>query len=263
VCSGMMECVADDPLSSVVSRLYRASPEEFVTARAVAVDEAKATGDTLLAARITKLRKPTVSAWVVNLLAHERPDLIADLLELGEQLRDAQRELRGDRMRELSTRRRDMVVILAREATTLASKYRSGNVPTAEVEATFAAALADREVAAEVQAGRLSRAVEYTGFGEVPRPQLRLLRGGGQAADEDVVRDDDTSEPVVDAAAQRRIREQRQRERVAARRELASARNRLGQAQTAYVTAQRELDSARRAVEQAEAALAAAEEVVQ
>src|SRR5690348_11895037 len=171
-----------DALAVVISRLYSAPPEDFVALRGEEVAKARSARDTALAAAIGKLRKPTVAAWLVNRLAHERPDLVAELLELAEQLRAAQRELRGADLRELSVRRRTTVAALAREAVRLAGRGPGGNLPVAEVEATFAAALADAEVAAEVRAGRLTKALEYTGFGETPRPSLRLVQGGSAPA---------------------------------------------------------------------------------
>ena len=48
------------------------------------------------------------------------------------------------------------------------------------MEATLNAALADAEVAEQVRSGRLLRAASYAGFGEVPRPQLRLVTGGDE-----------------------------------------------------------------------------------
>ena len=53
-----------------------------------------------------KLRRPTVSAWLVNLLAREDGGQMDELLELGQSLREAQRALDGDRLRELSAQRR-------------------------------------------------------------------------------------------------------------------------------------------------------------
>src|SRR4051794_7664045 len=163
-----------DPLAAVTARLYSAPPEDFIALRAEEVAKARSARDTALAAAIGKLRKPTVAAWMVNRLAHERPDLVAQLLELAGELRAAQRELRGADLRELSVRRRSTVSALAREAVRLAG---AGRGSVAEVEATLAAALADAEAAAAVREGRLTKALEYTGFGETPRPNLRLVQG--------------------------------------------------------------------------------------
>jgi hypothetical protein len=165
----------------VVAHLYSVSPEEFVAERTAAAGRAKEAGDRPLGVRIAKLRKPTVAAWLVNLLAHRRPDLIGELLALGDELRSAQRELRGESLRELSIRRRDTVAALAREARSLAvaaGRSPGEKLPLAEVEQTLTAALADGFVADEVRAGVLTRPTNYAGFGELPRPQLRLLQGG-------------------------------------------------------------------------------------
>lgn len=165
--------------SELVERLYTAAPDGFVAARDDAVAEARAAGDTDAAREIAKLRKPTVAAWLVNLLAIRRPDLLGELVELSRALRAAQRNLRGPEMRELSTQRRGVVSALVAQARELAvaedPKLAKGKLPLAEVEATLTAALSDEDVAEQVRSGRLVRAAAYAGFGEVPRPQLRLV----------------------------------------------------------------------------------------
>ncbi|AVT36717.1 hypothetical protein [Plantactinospora sp. BB1] len=169
----------------LVERLYAAPPDGFVAARTEAVATARAAGDPATAREIAKLRKPTVAAWLVNLLALRRPELMAELVELSAALRGAQRELRGDRLRELSAQRRGVVGALVGQARTLAEetdpRLAAGKLPLAEVEATLNAALADVEVAEQARSGRLVRATSYAGFGEVPRPQLRLIVGGPDA----------------------------------------------------------------------------------
>ncbi|MEV0328460.1 hypothetical protein AB0H63_18730 [Micromonospora echinospora] len=170
------------PSRDLVERLYGTPPDRFVAVRDAAVAEARRAGDPATAREVAKLRRPTVAAWLVNLLAIRRPELVAGLVELAEALRSAQRDLRGPRLRELSAQRRAVVAALVAEARTLATGTEgappAGRLPLAEVEATLNAALADTEVAAQVRAGRLLRAASYAGFGEVPRPQLRLLTGG-------------------------------------------------------------------------------------
>lgn len=169
----------DDP----VARLYTAPPDGFVAARAEAVAAARAAGDAVTARELAKLRRPTTAAWLVNLLAHRRPDLVAGLVELSGALRAAQRDLRGPRLRELSARRRELVHALVTEAAALAAHAAPGlrRLPLAEVEATLTAALSEPEVAERVRSGRLVRATAYAGFGEVPRPQLRLVTGSEPA----------------------------------------------------------------------------------
>ncbi|GIE27769.1 hypothetical protein Ait01nite_008140 [Actinoplanes italicus] len=161
----------------VVRRLYEDSPEGFVAARAAAIEDARKAGDREAAKRLAALKKPTVAAWVVNLVALRRPELLDELVGLSTALRAAQRELQGDQLRELSTQRRKFVSSLVGAARKLAveSGSAAGKLPLGDVEATFTAALADPEIAEQVRSGRLIRAVSYAGFGEVPKPRLRLV----------------------------------------------------------------------------------------
>ena len=169
------------PSTELVQQLYRTPPDRFVAARDAAVADARRAGDPSTARQLARLRRPTVAAWLVNLLAISRPELVADLVELADALRTAQRELRGPRLRELSAQRRAVVGALVAEVRKLAAAEPeappAGRLPLAEVEATLNAAFSDAEVAEQVRAGRLLRAASYAGFGEVPRPQLRLVTG--------------------------------------------------------------------------------------
>jgi DNA repair exonuclease SbcCD ATPase subunit len=211
----------------LIQRLYEDPPDGFVAARTAAVDEARRAGDRDTAKRLAALKKPTVSAWVVNLLALRRPDLIAELVELSAALREAQRGLDGNQLRELTAQRRQVVSALVGAARKLALAAEPGaKLPLGEVEATLTAALAEPAIAAQVRTGRLIRAATYAGFGEVPRPRLRLVTDEA-AVDDDEPADDEAEEAgeaeVVDfpqqqsardrAAAERRRREQEQRRR--------------------------------------------------
>ncbi|HEY4102324.1 MAG TPA: hypothetical protein VGM44_00470 [Polyangiaceae bacterium] len=61
-----------------VSTLYHAPHDSFVSERTRLAAELKASGDKAGAARLAKLARPTVSAWVVNQLWwHARPDFDA------------------------------------------------------------------------------------------------------------------------------------------------------------------------------------------
>ncbi|BCJ74395.1 hypothetical protein CS0771_39390 [Catellatospora sp. IY07-71] len=154
--------------------LYTALPEEFVAARDAAAAAAKAAGHGPQATAIKRLRRPTVAAWLVNLLAHRAPERITELAELGTELREAQRRLRGDELRALTVRRRELLSALADDAEQLAVKAQPSlspaRLPRAEVEETLAAALADEDVAAQIRAGTVVKAVSYTGFGTALPP---------------------------------------------------------------------------------------------
>jgi hypothetical protein len=166
-------------MRDVATRLYTEPPDRFVAARDEAVAEARAAGDLDAARQIAKLRKPTVAAWLVNLLAHRRPELVDQLADLSAALRAAQRELRGDELRDLSRQRRQAVAALVAAARALAvaeePELARAKLPLAVVENTLTAAMSDEDIATQVRTGRLVRAATYAGFGEVPRPRLRLV----------------------------------------------------------------------------------------
>ncbi len=229
------------PTPELVQRLYATPPDRFVAARDAAVAQARRSGDPKAAREIGRLRRPTVAAWLVNLLAIRRPELVADLAQLAGSLRSAQRELRGARLRELSAQRRAVVGALVTEVRKLAAAEPAappaGKLPLAEVEATLNAALSDTEVAEQVRAGRLLRSIHYAGFGEVPRPQLRLVTGGGE-------------EPPVPERAAERAEARRARDERAARAERAKRRRalerELAKARDDQDRAERELTEATR-----------------
>ncbi|KAB1145881.1 hypothetical protein ACLQ20_02120 [Micromonospora sp. DT46] len=222
------------PPRELVHRLYTTPPDRFVAIRDEAVAEARRAGDPKAAREIARLRRPTVAAWLVNLLAIRRPELVADLAQLAEALRTAQRELRGPRLRELSTQRRAVVGALVAEVRKLAAGAEeappAGKLPLGEVEATLNAALADTDVAEQVRSGRLLRAATYAGFGEVPRPQLRLVTGGEEPEPEPRPEPTGKQRGGVDRAAlraeqaERAARAERARRRRALEKELARAR---------------------------------------
>ncbi|MEV0295851.1 hypothetical protein [Nocardia sp. NPDC050710] len=154
-------------LEEAARDLYGLDPTEFVAARDARVAAAKAAGDKELAAAIGKLRKPTVTAWTVNLLARSSPDDVAALLRLGAALRTAQRELSGDQLRSLGAQRQQVVNALATRAGSLAAEYGRavGETVLREVSRTLTAALADPTVAEQIRTATLASAASYEGFG--------------------------------------------------------------------------------------------------
>ena len=220
----------------LIQRLYTAPPDGFVAARTAAVNEARKAGDRETAKRLAALKKPTVAAWVVNLLAVRRPDLIDELVELSSALREAQRGLQGDQLRELTTQRRQVVTALVGAARKLAIAEDPGmggaKMPLAEVEATLTAALAEPEIAAQVRTGRLIRAAAYAGFGEVPRPRLRLV------TDEEMATGEEDADGVAEESRVVEFPQQAARERAAAERRRREHEKRLRELRRELATAQ-------------------------
>ena len=154
-------------LDQAADELYAVSPDDFMARRTALVGEARAAGDRPLAKEIGQLRKPTRSAWLVNLLARAEGKRIAELLELGTALQRAQQRMEGDELRRLSKERRKLIDTLARTAAELgrAEGYQAADAATQEVSQTLQAALSDAALAAQVTAGRVHQAASYGGFG--------------------------------------------------------------------------------------------------
>lgn len=161
---------ADDAvpgLDDAVDELYVLAPEEFVGRRDDLAKQARSAGDRRLAAAVRRLKRPTTSAWALNLLSREEPDLVGQLLELGEALRQAQSGLDGAAVRELDKQRRAVVGAMARRAGALAADHghRLDAELSRQVEQSLAAALSDPEAGAAVTSGQLTRPVSVVGFG--------------------------------------------------------------------------------------------------
>ncbi len=158
-------------LDELARTLYAAAPGDFVATRDEFVRQARAAGDKELATALRALRRPTQSAWLVNLLVRERPELVDELLAMGAEFRGG--ELTRQRMTELSTQRRELLHRLVTEAQrrSEAARARFSDDKAREIEATFGAAMADQDAAEQVLAGRLTTALSYSGFG----PQLQLV----------------------------------------------------------------------------------------
>ena len=89
----------------MADELYGLTPAEFIPRRDALAAEARKAGDRALAAEIKKLRRPTTGAWLANVLARQRRDQVAQLLDLGAALRQAQASLATSELRRLSQER--------------------------------------------------------------------------------------------------------------------------------------------------------------
>src|SRR3954447_16149968 len=156
--------VGDDvPVSidEVAERLYALEPEEFTAARNQAAKDAD--GDDRKA--IKSLRKPTVAAYVANLLVRTYRDDVEALVDLGDDLRSAMAG-KGD-IRALSEQRRELVRDLVHQAADAAGRALTAAVEE-EVAATLEAATADPDLGRAVLSGRLVKPLRYAGFGALP-----------------------------------------------------------------------------------------------
>jgi hypothetical protein len=205
-----------------IERLYGLPTEEFVAARNELARQLRKDGDAAAAKRVAGLRRPTVVAWAVNQAARRRPELVTDLVEAGERLRQAQRRalsgLRGGALRTAGSERRRAVERLLAEATSVLEE--SGRSPEAHrdaIAATLQSASVDEAAAAAVRAGTLDRELAApSGFGEVAGLQLLQTPPEPEAPERPAgparrrIKLDPARRRELDAA--RRQRDQRRRE---------------------------------------------------
>ena len=176
-------------LEQIADGLYGLPPPEFTAAREAAVGRARAAGEPALAERVHRLRRPTLGAWLANLLIREYPAEVRALLELAAGLREAQARLDGAQLRELTQRRRAVVSALTRQAGQAATRagLSVGEGPLRELEQTLHTVLTDQAAAEVFAAGRLSSTRDLGGTPggrstpaapAAPRAPVKPLRTG-------------------------------------------------------------------------------------
>ena len=156
----------DDELRS----LYGVRPEGFVAARNELARALRKQGRRDDAADVAKLRRPSVSAWALNQVARDAPQLVTTLLDEGRRMRDAmQRAVQGDavdvRPAQHSARRAvDTVVAEARRR--LEQVGQSDNEQTVlRLNNTLRATSLDESLAERLRNGQLDADVVLSGFG--------------------------------------------------------------------------------------------------
>jgi hypothetical protein len=176
-------------LDEAAAELYTADPDGFIARRQELTTRAREAGQAAAARQIAALRKPTRSAWVINRLARSDPGTLTQLTDLGRDLRAAERARDGGAMRELAQRRRQLIASLVQQALAAAGQATAAAAMREELTGTFAAAIADPDVAGQLQQGTLVRAVLRAGFGSeqpvlsvVPSPADGKRRGKTRAA---------------------------------------------------------------------------------
>lgn len=250
-------------LAEAMQQLYAAGPEEFMAVRRALVARARAAGQRDLAAELGALRKPSVAAWAINLVARQSPGTLADLVGLGERMRDAQARLDTATLTALRPERDQAVRQGVAAAVSVAQTAGRTLSPTVreDVRATFVAALADQGASVAVASGQLTRALSYSGFGEVDLSDavvrtasgaiLTVLSGSGAASGSEVQTQGHSDED----SEERESPDLDQLERT-----LADADTRLAQAERAVDEARTRAEETRERLEVVERQLAKARE---
>src|SRR5262245_7435312 len=237
-------------VEAAADELYALAPDEFSSARDDLVRQAREQRNQPLARELGKLRKPTLSAWLINLLWRDQRQVMEQLFDLAAELSQAQTEASGTALRELTAQRRDLETALMRHAAALAQQagVRVADSVVREAQETLNAALALPEVAGEVRSGRLTRAASYAGFGVLPTTAPKRPTAPEPPAEPiDLraalrARDERTAAEARELARRREAAERRQ----AAERKVEEARGALTTANETLREHTRVADAARR-----------------
>jgi predicted transcriptional regulator len=250
-----------DELLSIADELYALSLPEFTPARDARAKELKGTE---LAAQIKKLKKPSLAAWVVNLLVRHETEQVEQVLAVGAALREAQASMSGDELRQLTRQRRQLTAAVTTQARRLAREHgqKITDAVAQQVEATLTAAMVDEECAKAVRSGMLLTALEATGvdavdldravavpdaLGFVARPREKTPAG---KPDLKVVPDPDRDEKAL--AAARDVLEQAEEELAEAKEAHDAAAQELSDLQARAMQVQAEIDELKRKIAELE-----------
>lgn len=264
-----MPTEAPTDLLAIAEELYGLGLGEFTPARDARAKELKGTD---LAAPVRKLRKPSLAAWVVNLLVRRESEQVEQVLTLGAALREAQESMAGDELRALTRQRRQLTAAVT---TTARAVARETGVKVTEsvaeqVEATLTAAMVDADCAAAVRSGLLVGALAATGFddagpaGSVALPEALGFTARPQPAEPTarpelhVVPDPDADAKAL-AAAQERLTAA-DAEVAAAEQALATAAGAVDDLRARELQVEAEIDEVRRRLADLEASAEEVEE---
>ena len=252
-------------VEDAAAELYVSPPADFVRRRTELAAAAREQGDRTTAAAIASLRKPTLGAWLANLLNRDHREQLEELVDLGAALREAQGTLDADQLRELGKQRYRVVRVLVGLAGLRATElgHPPGPAADAELESTLTAALADPAAAEQLLSGRLTRGLTYAGlgFGAAATQVVATGRAGATTGPKPVraartaPADDDASRAAALAAEL----DAAERDLAQARLQAAAAASAAEDARKRQETALDRLRTAREEVERVGAELAAAE----
>ena len=149
-------------LDDALDALYGVPLEEFTAVRNDLAKELADAGDSGSASKIKALKKPNLVAWAVNQIARRRPDDLARLFELRQELEDADGP---QEIRKLGNERRSLVaglVTAAREV--LEEAGHAATAATTERISQTLLGVATEDDRSALLAGRLSREITSTGI---------------------------------------------------------------------------------------------------
>lgn len=256
--------------------LYGLPLEQFTAQRNALVKQLRRDGKRDRAAKISKLRKPSVAAWAVNQLVRTQRRGVDELFAAGDALQAAQADLLaggGDAAalrQAVESERAAVGRLLERARGLLSSDGHDLTSPRLEqVSETLHAAALDEESRAQIREGCLDRELRHIGLGALsaaplpPRGQASAVRRkppAGRARADGRAEQDKRQAAKLSAARKAEAEARRQLTRVVHDVDAAEARRdraqvRLDEAEEQLAAARQLAEAAAREHEQAKTAL--------
>jgi len=152
-------------LDDALDELYGVELGEFVARRGALAKELRAAGRTEAAALMSKQRKPTVPAWIVNQLARRNRREVDVLLDTGHRARQEQSKAVAGKRSNLDAaleQEREALRALLAAAREIAPDASAGTLE--RVSRTLRAAAVTEEGRELIARGRLERELDPPGF---------------------------------------------------------------------------------------------------
>lgn len=153
-----------------VADLYALAPAEFTAARNVLVKALKAQGMREEAQRVAGLRRPPATAWALNRIARDAPNLVTEVADAGRRLRRAMEDaLGGDAgdLRDAQVAQRAAVEAAVSAAIDVLARggHATSDRTRQLLAGTLRASTVDTDAADRLRSGTLDRDHEASGFG--------------------------------------------------------------------------------------------------
>jgi len=233
-------------LEHELDALYALPLDEFTKARNDLSARLRKAHQADAAVEVKALKKPTLVAWSANLLARERHELVAELVDAGARLRDVQQRALAGKAAQAdvaaaATREREAVRTLVAAARDTLGERANAQVLD-RLSQTLRSAAVDPARVPELLAGRLTEELRAVGFGplEAVTPRRRQ------------------QSPAASRAARERVKELRA-EAMRLAREASEAERATREADREAARLHAEADRLRAEADEAASALTAAE----
>jgi hypothetical protein len=151
-------------LPEAAEPLFELVPEEFTAERDRIAKELKKQGDDEAAGQVKALKRPSVTAYALNLVSRRHPDLVEAMLDADEHLRNAKSRTEMDKAK--AERQKAISAITGKATSLLEEQDRPVTAQVKErLTETLLAVATDEETRDRLKSGHLLKEAEAGGFG--------------------------------------------------------------------------------------------------